>query len=105
MQVTQPQRSIPVPIMPQPVLTKPGSEAATALIDSEPFYPQCWLYQPDEVELERKLNSLQMALFVAGVDMEVALLAAKVITSIKPGFIISRTEYQAIHQALGEIGK
>ena len=87
------------------VLTKPGSEAATALVDSEPFYPQCWLYQPDEVELERKLNSLQMALFVAGVDMEVALKAAKVITSIKPGFIISRAEYLLIQQALGEIGK
>ena len=71
--------------------------------DSEPYYPQCWLYQPSEVELERNTNSLQMALFVAGVDMEVALQTAKVITSIKPGFIISRAEYQAIHQALGEM--
>ena len=85
------------------VLTKTGSEAATALIDSEPYYPQCWLYQPSEVELERKLNSLQMALFIAGVDMEVALKAAKVITSIKPGFIISRSECVAIYQALGEM--
>ncbi len=87
------------------VLTKSEYEAATALIDSEPYHPQCYLYQPDEVELDRNTNSLQMALFVAGVDMELALNAAKVITSIKPGFIISRSEYQAIHQALGEIGK
>ncbi|NET58985.1 MAG: hypothetical protein F6K47_23430 [Symploca sp. SIO2E6] len=73
-------------------------------VDSEtPFYPQCYLYQPTEVELERKLNSFQMALFIAGVDLETAWEAAKVITSIKPGFIISRAEYQAIHQALKEM--
>lgn len=89
--------------MPQTFLSKSEYKAAQALVDSEPFYPQCYLYQPEEVEMERKLNSLQMALFIAGVDMEVALLAAKVITSIKPGFIISRAEYQVIHQALGEM--
>jgi len=103
LQVTQPQEILPVPIMPQTVLTKPGSETATALIDNEPHYPQCRLIQPDEAELERNLTKLQMVLFVAGVDLESAHQAAKVITSIKPGFIISRTEYQAIHQALGEI--
>ncbi|NER50967.1 MAG: hypothetical protein F6J92_30725 [Symploca sp. SIO1A3] len=59
--------------------------------------------KPDEVELERNLTSLQMALFIAGVDLESAHQAAKVITSIKPGFIISRAEYQAIHQALVEM--
>jgi len=89
--------------MPQTVLTKPGSETATTLIDNEPYYPQCYLYQPSEVELERNLTSLQMALFIAGVDLGTAQQAAKVITSIKPGFIISRAEYQVIHQALGEI--
>ena len=89
--------------MPQALLSIPGVEAATALVDSQPYYPQCWLYQPTEVELERVQYSLQMALFIAGVDMETALKAAKVITSIKPGFIISRAEYQAIHQALGEM--
>ena len=89
--------------MPQTVLTKPGSETATALIDNEPYYPQCYLYQPAEVELEHNLNSLQMALFIAGVDLGTAQQAAKVITSIKPGFIISRAEYLSICQALAQI--
>ncbi|NEQ66140.1 MAG: hypothetical protein F6J86_14630 [Symploca sp. SIO1B1] len=89
--------------MPQTVLTKPGSETATAFIDNEPYYPQCYLYQPSEVELERNLIKLETALFITGVSHETAHQAAKVITSIKPGFIISRTEYQAIHQALVEM--
>ncbi|NEP57797.1 MAG: hypothetical protein F6K31_12365 [Symploca sp. SIO2G7] len=89
--------------MPQTFLSKSEYEAATAILDSQPYYPQCWLYQPTEVSRERNTNSLQMALFVAGVDMVSALKAAKIITSIKPGFIISRAEYQVIHQALGEI--
>ncbi|NEQ66478.1 MAG: hypothetical protein F6K21_13420 [Symploca sp. SIO2D2] len=59
--------------------------------------------KPDEVSRERNLTSLQMALFIAGVDLESAHQAAKVITSIKPGFIISRAEYQAIHQAFSEM--
>ncbi|NEQ65530.1 MAG: hypothetical protein F6J86_20920 [Symploca sp. SIO1B1] len=89
--------------MPQTVLTKPGSETATALIDNEPYYPQCYLYQPTEVELERNLSRLDILLFSAGVSLESAHQAAKVITSIKPGFIISRAEYQAIYQALKEM--
>ncbi|NER24686.1 MAG: hypothetical protein F6J96_29090 [Symploca sp. SIO1C2] len=89
--------------MPQTVLTKPGSETATAFIDNEPYYPQCYLYQPTEVELERNLSRLDILLFSAGVSLESAHQAAKVITSIKPGFIISRAEYQAIHQAFSEM--
>ena len=54
-------------------------------------------------ELEYNLTTLQMALFIAGVDLETAWEVAKVITSIKPGFIISTAEYQAIHQALVEM--
>ena len=80
MQVTQPHTDKPTPIMTQATQVK-----------------------PDEVELERNLTSFQMALFIAGVDLESAHQAAKVITSIKPGFIISRAEYQAIHQALVEM--
>lgn len=93
----------PTTIMPQAVLSIPEVEAATPLIDSEPYYPQCYLYQPDEIELERNLNSLQMALFIAGVDMVSARHTAMIITRIKPGYIISRLEYLAIHQALGEM--
>ena len=89
--------------MPQTVLTKPGSETATALIDNEPLYPQCYLYQPEEVELQCNLIKLETALFITGVNHESAHQAAKVITSIKPGFIISRAEYQVIHQALKEM--
>ena len=90
--------------MPQTtVLTKPGVEAAQDLTDSEPFYPQCYLYQPEEIELQRNLVKLDIALFLGGASTEAAHQAAKVITSIKPGFIISRAEYQAIHQALGEM--
>ncbi|NEP59774.1 MAG: hypothetical protein F6K21_09560 [Symploca sp. SIO2D2] len=90
--------------MPQTVLTKPGVEVAITLVNSEPpFYPQCYLYQPSEVELQRNLNRLDILLFSAGVSLETAHQAAKVITSIKPGFIISRAEYQAIHQALVEM--
>ena len=79
--------------MTQATLTKP----------TELHYPQCYLYSPSEVELERNLNSLQMALFVAGVDMVSARHTAMIITRIKPGYIISRLEYQAIHQALVEM--
>ncbi|NER99222.1 MAG: hypothetical protein F6J86_36270 [Symploca sp. SIO1B1] len=86
--------------MTQATLTKPSIESVE---DNEPKYPQCWLYQPSEVELERNLIKLETALFIAGVDLETAHQAAKVITSIKPGFIISRAEYQAIHQALVEM--
>ncbi|NER25527.1 MAG: hypothetical protein F6J96_33505 [Symploca sp. SIO1C2] len=89
--------------MSQTVLTKPSSETATALIDNEPYYPQCYLYQPSEVELERNLTSLQIALFIAGVDLGTAQQAAKIIVNLRPGFIISRREYTTIHQALGEI--
>ena len=69
----------------------------------ETYYPQCELLSQREIEKERNLTNVQMALFIAGVDLESAHQAAKVITSIKPGFIISRAEYQAIHQALGEM--
>ncbi|NEP56580.1 MAG: hypothetical protein F6K31_06090 [Symploca sp. SIO2G7] len=89
--------------MPQTVLTKPGSETATAIIDNEPYYPQCYLYQPTEIEQERNLSRLDILLFSSGVSLESAHQAAKVITSIKPGFIISRAEYQVIHQALKEM--
>ena len=64
---------------------------------------QATLTKPDEASLEHNLTSLQMALFIAGVDLETAHQAAKVITCIKPGFIISTAEYQAIHQALVEM--
>jgi len=82
--------------MSQAVLTKPE-------VEIEPYYPQCYLYQPDEVELQRNLTQLDILLFSAGVSLEAAHQAAKVITSIKPGFIISRIEYRIIQQALGEI--
>ena len=84
--------------MTQATLTKPTVET-----NSEPYYPQCYLYQPGEVELERNLIKLETALFIRGVSHESAHQAAKVITSIKPGFIISRSEYNTIHQALGEM--
>jgi len=80
LQVTQPHTDKPTPIMTQATQVK-----------------------PDEVSRERNLTNIQMALFIAGVDLETAYQAAKVITSIKPGFIISKAEYQIIHQALGEI--
>ena len=64
---------------------------------------QATVTKPTEAEVERILTSLQMTLFIAGVDLETAWQTAKVITSIKPGFIISRIEYQAIHQALVEM--
>ncbi|NER50735.1 MAG: hypothetical protein F6J92_29500 [Symploca sp. SIO1A3] len=89
--------------MPQTVLTKSGVEAAQDLTDSEPFYPQCYLYQPEEVELQRNLTKLDILLFLAGVSLEAAHQAAKVIVNLKPGFIVSKAEYQAIHQALGEM--
>ncbi|NER97265.1 MAG: hypothetical protein F6J86_26040 [Symploca sp. SIO1B1] len=90
--------------MPQTVLTKPGVEVTTTLANSEtPFYPQCYLYQPTEIEQERNLSRLDILLFSSGVSLESAHQAAKVITSIKPGFIISRAEYQAIHQAFSEM--
>ena len=89
--------------MPQTVLTKSRVEAAQDLADSEPFYPQCYLYQPEEVELQRNLVKLDVALFLAGASTEAAHQAAKVITNIKPGFIISRAEYLLIQQALAEI--
>ncbi|NEP60623.1 MAG: hypothetical protein F6K31_27100 [Symploca sp. SIO2G7] len=60
-------------------------------------------FKPDEVSRERNLTSLQMALFIAGVDLESAHQVAELIVNLKPGFIISRVEYQAIYQALGEI--
>ncbi|NET60646.1 MAG: hypothetical protein F6K47_32250 [Symploca sp. SIO2E6] len=82
--------------MSQAVLTKPE-------VEIEPHYPQCYLYQPSEVFLERNLTSLQMALFIAGVDLGTAQQAAKIIVNLRPGFIISRSEYATIHQALGEI--
>ncbi|NER46972.1 MAG: hypothetical protein F6J86_30520 [Symploca sp. SIO1B1] len=82
--------------MSQAVLTKPE-------VEIEPYYPQCYLYQPEEVELQRNLIKLETALFITGVNHESAHQAAKVITSIKPGFIISRAEYQAIHQAFSEM--
>ncbi|NEQ65382.1 MAG: hypothetical protein F6K21_07775 [Symploca sp. SIO2D2] len=89
--------------MTQTVLTKSGVEAAQDLTDSEPFYPQCYLYQPDEVELQRNLTKLDIALFLGGASTEAAHQAAKVITNIKPGFIISRAEYLLIQQALREM--
>ena len=83
---------IPIEIMPQTV---------TASVDSES--PRGELPSQKEIEKERNLTNIQMALFIAGVDLESAHQAAKVITSIKPGFIISRVEYQAIHQALEDM--
>lgn len=89
--------------MPQTVLTRPGSETATTLLDNEPYYPQCYLYQPPEVELQRNLSRLDILLFSAGVSVEAAHQAALIIVNLRPGFIISRSEYATIHQALGEI--
>ncbi|NEQ64900.1 MAG: hypothetical protein F6K21_05330 [Symploca sp. SIO2D2] len=90
--------------MTQVTLPLPTVQAVQPQVDSSPpFYPQCYLYQPSEVELDRNLSRLDILLFSAGVSLESAHQAAKVITSIKPGFIISRAEYQAIHQAFSEM--
>ncbi|NER45975.1 MAG: hypothetical protein F6J86_37275 [Symploca sp. SIO1B1] len=76
-------------------------QTATALADSSS--PHCGLPSLQEIEKERNLTNFQMALFIRGVDLETAWEAAKVITSIKPGFIISRAEYLSICQALAQI--
>ena len=90
--------------MTQATLTNSTIDTVQALVDSEPFYPQCYLYQPDEVQRERNLMKVEMALFITGVSHEAAHQASMIITRIKPGYIVSGSEYRAIHQALGEIG-
>lgn len=74
-----------------------------SIVEEQPFYPQCYLSTAKEVEIERNLIKLEMAFFCAGVSHEAAHQASLVISNIKGGYIISRSEYQVIHRALGEM--
>jgi hypothetical protein len=64
--------------------------------------PQCYLYRPREIELADIQMRLKIALFAAGCPLEQAQAASQAIASaaLKPGYIFSRVESEAVLRAV-----